>query len=221
MANVTPKAKKPNEKKLLAFGFKKKNGTFLYLRDLVEGQMRMAVEVAPDGNISATVTDKSTDEEYVLHRTPHAQGAFVGRVKAEYDAILDDIFVGCFDNEVFKSEQAKEIIAYVRDKYDDEFEYLWQKFPDNAIVRRKDNQKWYAALLTVSRRKLRLDSDENAEILDLRARPEDIATTVDHERYFPGYHMNKKHWITACLDGTIATEELCSMIDTSYKLAKK
>ena len=33
-----------------------------------------------------------------------------------------------------------------------------------------------------------------------------------------GYHMNKKHWNTICLDGSIPHSELKSMIDHSYSL---
>jgi predicted DNA-binding protein (MmcQ/YjbR family) len=34
----------------------------------------------------------------------------------------------------------------------------------------------------------------------------------------PGYHLNKKHWNTVTLDGSIPDEELCRMIDDSYRL---
>ncbi len=34
----------------------------------------------------------------------------------------------------------------------------------------------------------------------------------------PGYHMNKKHWNTVILDGTVPTGELQRMIDNSYTL---
>ena len=34
----------------------------------------------------------------------------------------------------------------------------------------------------------------------------------------PGYHMNKKHWNTICLDGSIPTSEIKSMIDHSFSL---
>ena len=37
-----------------------------------------------------------------------------------------------------------------------------------------------------------------------------------HESVQPGYHMNKKHWNTVILDGTIPTKEVFSMIDHSY-----
>jgi predicted DNA-binding protein (MmcQ/YjbR family) len=41
------------------------------------------------------------------------------------------------------------------------------------------------------------------------------------ERYhsvFPGYHMNKKHWNTVIVDGTIPDKEIFSWIDHSYNL---
>nr|WP_155809031.1 MmcQ/YjbR family DNA-binding protein [Desulfuromonas acetoxidans] len=34
----------------------------------------------------------------------------------------------------------------------------------------------------------------------------------------PGYHMNKRHWNTVILDGSIADDEIFSMIDDSYDL---
>lgn len=37
----------------------------------------------------------------------------------------------------------------------------------------------------------------------------------------PGYHMNKTHWNTVTLDGTIPKAELQGMIDDSYDLVVK
>lgn len=37
----------------------------------------------------------------------------------------------------------------------------------------------------------------------------------------PGYHMNKTHWNTVTLDGTIPEGELWGMIDDSYDLVVK
>ncbi len=34
----------------------------------------------------------------------------------------------------------------------------------------------------------------------------------------PGYHMNKKHWNTIILDGTVPDKEVFSWIDHSYEL---
>lgn len=37
----------------------------------------------------------------------------------------------------------------------------------------------------------------------------------------PGYHMNKRHWNTVILDGSIPTGEIERMIDNSYELVVK
>jgi predicted DNA-binding protein (MmcQ/YjbR family) len=34
----------------------------------------------------------------------------------------------------------------------------------------------------------------------------------------PGYHMNKKHWNTIIVDGSVSTRQLKSWIDDSYNL---
>lgn len=36
----------------------------------------------------------------------------------------------------------------------------------------------------------------------------------------PGYHMNKKHWNTIVVDGSVSTKQLKEWIDHSYELVK-
>ncbi len=43
------------------------------------------------------------------------------------------------------------------------------------------------------------------------------------ERYpsvIPGYHMNKKHWNTVIIDGSIPDIKILSLIDHSYDIVK-
>ncbi|CEH30132.1 MmcQ-like protein [Aneurinibacillus migulanus] len=37
----------------------------------------------------------------------------------------------------------------------------------------------------------------------------------------PGYHLNKRHWNTVELDGTVPVEEVIGMVDRSYNLVFK
>ena len=37
----------------------------------------------------------------------------------------------------------------------------------------------------------------------------------------PGYHMNKRHWNTVVIDGSIPDDEVREMIDHSYRLVVK
>src|SRR5690349_9921808 len=36
----------------------------------------------------------------------------------------------------------------------------------------------------------------------------------------PGYHMNKKHWNTIMVDGSVSTRQLKEWIDDSYELVR-
>ena len=162
-----------------------------------------------------------SEEEYVLIHSKQASGKFVGTVIEECEKNLKLIADNCYQTQIFKSLQAKQVISYAREKYNGELEFLWDKFPDNAILRRADTGKWYAALLSVNADKIGLPSDKRVEVLDLRLMPEKIEELVDGKKYFAGYHMNKKHWFTICLDGSVSIDEIYKRIDESYLLAKK
>ena len=58
--------------------------------------------------------------------------------------------------------------------------------------------------------------------INLKCEPE-LAVEI-RERYEaikPGYHMNKKHWITILVDGTLRNELIYRWIDESYNLVVK
>jgi len=61
--------------------------------------------------------------------------------------------------------------------------------------------------------------DEIVEIIDLRLSPEKMESLIDKKNYFPGWHMNKKHWYTIILDGSVSTDEICQRLNDSYLLA--
>lgn len=210
--------------KLVPFGFTEdpeRKNTYRYHAVLPGSGFEITVTVSERGDVSATVVDPDFNEPYTLHLRDEAVGGFVGEIRTEYEEVLSRIADACFEPDVFKSMQAKQLIEYVRTTYGDELEYLWTKFPDNAVWRRKDTTKWYGALLTVAAHKLGLASDEMVEIIDLRLQPECMADLIDHRTYFPGWHMNKKSWYTIILNGSVSFEELCRRIDTSYELATK
>lgn len=207
--------------KLLAYGFRKAGDGYAYQTVLPESQFTLTVSVAPSGEVSAVVMDTAFSEEYTLHRVPGASGAFVGAVRAAYEAALLDIAERCAERDVFKTANARAVIRYIGEKYGDGPEYLWDKFPDNAVFRIPANRKWYAALLRVSGAKLGLPTDAMTDVLDLKAEPEALAALVDGQRYLPGYHMNKKHWYTIPLEAPVPLIEICERIDISYAITMK
>lgn len=211
--------KKYNPKMLLDFGFKAVQDGYEYKAELMDGEFILTVNIDSSGKLSTETVEKDTGDLYTLHLT-YSEGAFVGKIRDEYNSILKDIAETCYEVGIFKYEYTYKVIDYVKNKYGDDVEYLWEKFPDNAIARRKDNRKWYLAILTVGKDKLGFDSKENVEVIDLRAKPEEIEVLEDSHIY-PGYHMNKKHWISIILDGSVDSDEIYKRIDESYILAKK
>ena len=218
--DILIKNKKPDIKRLLSYGFVKSEKNYVYSPKVVNDQFEMTVIITKDGKLSTKIRDTLSKELYIVHKVSNSYGGFVGKVRDEHDRILSDIIKNCFDNDTFKNEYSKLVIDYVRKKYNDELEFLWKKFPDNAIFRRQDSNKWYAALLILQKHKLGLKEDGIDEIIDLRIKPEELDNLIDNKKYFPGYHMNKKHWFTVCLDGSVPIEEIFAYIDKSYILAQ-
>ncbi len=212
---------RPRKERLKAFGFVQAAQGYEWRGILPKTRLEITVRVNKSGQVSAELRDPQSGGTYILHRVAGASGKFVGQVRREYEDILGRIAASCFEKDVFKSRQAKELIAYAREKYGDELEFLWKQFPGNAVLRRKDTGKWYAALLVLAPEKLGLPAGDLVNILDVRTPPGEAETLADGRRYFPGYHMNKKHWLTILLDGQVPSREIFRHIDQSYTLAVK
>jgi predicted DNA-binding protein (MmcQ/YjbR family) len=55
--------------------------------------------------------------------------------------------------------------------------------------------------------------------MNLKCDPEEVMVLRDvFEAVIPGYHMNKAHWNTIILDGSIPASDIERMIDNSYGL---
>ena len=213
------KDKKINFKKLEEFGFELIDNSYYYHTSLLKNQFKMSVKINLDNSIFTEIIDTETNEPYVLYLIEKRSG-YSEKVYKAYSEILAKIQKECFEDEIFKANYTKEIITYVENKYGDELEFLWEKSPKNAVVRRKSSNKWYAVILTIFKRKIGLDSDEIIEVINLHNIAEKIEKLIDYKKYFPAYHMNKKYWCTICLDRTVELKEIYKLIDISYKLAK-
>ncbi|WP_336160009.1 MmcQ/YjbR family DNA-binding protein [Fusobacterium polymorphum] len=213
------KDKKIDFKKLEEFGFELIDNSYYYHTSLLKNQFKMSVKINLDNSIFTEIIDTETNEPYILYLIEKRSG-YSEKVYKTYSQILEKIQKECFEDEIFKANYTKEIVAYIKNKYRDELEFLWEKSPKNAVVRRKSSKKWYAVILTVSKRKLNLDTDEIIEVINLHNIAEEIEKLIDNKKYFPAYHMNKKYWCTICLDGTVELEEIYKLIDISYELAE-
>lgn len=212
------KDRKINYDRLVEYGFILKEDNYYYEKIINDGVFKIVIEINKQQKI-AKVIDLLNDQEYNLVDVKGVTGNFVGKIKEIYEALINDIIDKCSDVDVFKSKQTIAIINYVKAKYDNDLEFLWKKSPKNAIWRNQNNRKWYGAVLVISKDKLKIESNEMVEILDLRYQKNDIKNIIDNYKIFPGYHMNKDNWITIILDGRVELEEIYQLIDNSYQLS--
>lgn len=211
--------RKANFRKLAEYGFASVKDSFVYTVRILEDSFALSVFIDNKGKVDTRLLELDTDEEYVLYKTD-AQGSFVGSVRLAIESVLKDISDNCFDSYVFRSECTAKVVEYVKEKYDRDLEFLWDDTPDTAIWRRADNKKWFGIIQTIPVKKLGVESDEIVEILNLKGTPERIASIVDGKMFYPAWHMNKKHWYTVILNGSVDFEEIVEGIDTSYLLVK-
>lgn len=120
------------------------------------------------------------------------------------------------------SKFTSKVLGYIKEQYAAEPEFLWENDSNNAAIRNPDNRKWFAVLMmNMPRKTLRLDGGGTVDIMDLKCDPLLLGSLLDGRGCLPAYHMNKEHWLTVLLDGTVPAEDIFAMIDISYALVSK
>ena len=122
-----------------------------------------------------------------------------------------------------KESQVNLIIAQIQDEYGAEPEFLWpERYPTYCIFRHGGNKKWFALIGRVEWKSLGRDGKELVDIINLKF---DNGQALDFAENTPGaypaYHMNKRHWITIALDGTLSNEVAMELVKKSYFLTDK
>jgi predicted DNA-binding protein (MmcQ/YjbR family) len=180
--------------------------------------LKMTVKITfKNGVLFGSVYDEYK-EEYTLHQTS-SSGDFVDKVREEYKRIVSKIASSLEEkSEPFDDGQSARLVCYAREKYGTKLDF---PFGDgSAIARHEKSGKWYFALLKITHDKLGIDSDTPCEVVNLKLAPSVIEKVVDNRKIFPAYHMNKKHWVSVLLNGTLDDSDLFSLVDMSYDLTK-
>ena len=64
--------------------------------------------------------------------------------------------------------------------------------------------------------------DDDPLQVNVKCEPENaIILRERYESILPGYHMNKKHWNTILIDGTLTNDQLKEQVINSYHLVAK
>lgn len=108
------------------------------------------------------------------------------------------------------------VLRFAAKQYGTKPEYLWMDAPDYAVLRHEDNRKWYAVIMNVPRSRLGLIGEGDTDILNIKCDPIMIGSFLFENGILPAYHMNKKHWISVLLDGTVDKKLIFTLLDMSF-----
>ncbi len=84
-------------------------------------------------------------------------------------------------------------------------------FGDNVIVFKINNKAFLLVPLTTEKLQFNVKCDPDLA-MELREQ---------YSCILPGYHMNKKHWNTIIVDGTLTNKQLIQFIHDSHDLVNK
>ena len=109
-------------------------------------------------------------------------------------------------------------IDYIQNEYGAAPEHPWADEPGYAVFRHESNRKWFALIMTVARFRLGLPGEGDIVVVNLKGDPRLIGSIRKKPGFFPAYHMNKEHWLTAALDGSAPEDEIKTLLAMSYDL---
>ena len=111
----------------MKYGFQKQSYGYLYETDFMGGDFHAIITVSEKGIISGKVIDVMNEEEYAQLRMDNFNGAYTGKVRKEYENLLNKIAETCCTTVLFASDQANRITDNEIDKYISERENVWTK----------------------------------------------------------------------------------------------
>ena len=76
---------------------------------------------------------------------------------------------------------------------------------------------WICSFI-VEKSKLGLKEEGTVDIINVKCEPDMVGLLTQTYGFLPGYHMNKKYWITMLLDGSVSEAKILDFLDMSYDL---
>lgn len=201
------------EDKLIKYGFKKENDKYVYEKEFMDFKTIITVE---NNNITGSVIDKETNEEYTNFRKKDL-GEYTTKVKDEYENILKDIKEKCTKEKYFIYDQTNGITQYIKEKYNREPIFLWESAPNYGVF--KKQEKWFGIIMNIEKNKIIGKDNKEIEIMNLKL-DEETKEYIKQKGIYEAYHMSKKNWVTIILDDTLEDKYIRELIDKSYNNVK-
>ncbi|MBO4937737.1 MAG: MmcQ/YjbR family DNA-binding protein [Oscillospiraceae bacterium] len=111
-----------------------------------------------------------------------------------------------------------ELAAYLTDTYSTTGENLFARYHSFQVFRHCGNKKWFAVIMDIPKKNLGLTGENEISVVNLKCDTRLIGSFREEPGIFPGWHMNKAHWLSVAQDGTVEDEKIKFLVDMSYEL---
>lgn len=212
---------KPDFKKFEKMGCKKISDKYIIEKPFEDNNFKAVVSVNKEGAIEGKVIDLENNDEYLPLRNDNIKGAFVGKIRENYEKILLEIRGKYFLKNYFVLPQSNRITDLIFKKYKNEPEFLWEKSDGSGVFRNSKTDKWYGIIMDVD--KSRIDKNQKGfiEVMNVKLSAKTLKESLEIDGFYPAYHMNKKYWITIILDETVDDNKIMELVEESYNLVDK
>ena len=110
--------------------------------------------------------------------------------------------------------------VYIMEIYSTDSEHLFAKYPSFLVFRHNGNRKWFAVIMDIPRKDLGLPGEGQRQMVDLKCDPRLIGSFREEPGIFPGWHMNKAHWLSVALEACVEDEKIKFLVDMRYELTR-
>ena len=107
---------------------------------------------------------------------------------------------------------------HITEAYGSVAECPWASAPSYGVYRHNHNKKWFAVIMTIDKSKLSILGGGQINVVNLKCEPIILNSALNERGFYPAYHMNKEHWITVALDGTVSEEKIKFFLSLSHEL---
>ena len=111
--------------------------------------------------------------------------------------------------------------TYITENYSAEADHPWARYPDYTVFRHGNNKKWFAVIMKIPRARLGCPGEDVLDVVNLKCDPLMLGSLLLEPGFFPAYHMNKRHWVSLVLDGSMTDDAILPLIWKSYDLTAK
>lgn len=105
---------------------------------------------------------------------------------------------------------------YIAEQYNILPEYLWRSHPNDAVFRHAHNRKWFVITMGLSGSQIGLQDIDNIDVMNVKLPPEWVAQLSGQHGFAPAFHMNKRHWLSVRLDGTLPENQIVDLLKESF-----